>query len=628
MKRILAVLALCLLLCIAPVNGYLKTTTSVGSDYVDIYTNVSGVAGNETWTAPGNVTVRALVVGGGAGSGADNGGGGAGGMVIDNSTYTVVGGTAYQVSVGDGGLGAVSTGVSGQNGQASRFGEIKTNTSGAGGSTTGAGSSGDNGGGGATTGAGGTGTTSGNRGGFGSPSGSAGSRAGGGGGTTYSKGFNGSVDAAGNGQTGIASTILGSSVYYGGSGGGGTETGNTPGTGGTGGGGAGGGQLAAGTAGTANTGGGAGGSGNGYSTGAKGGSGIVAVRYAKVITPEAYFGTNTTAGEYPLAVQLTDASTHTPTSWSYAARNATPGNNTWVTVATTQNPVIVLGVGNWSLRLTATNSAGSTTSTQITWVNVSVGHTISADFTASNTSGIRPLLVTFADTSTTTDATIDARNWSFDDGTVSDLQNPDHTFTDAGEYQVNLTITNTSLSLVSTKLVTITVYKQPAADFSSFNTQGTAPFTTYFYDLSTNLNAGPYTYYTDFGDGNTSTSEIAIHTYNMTGTFTVNHSVTDSVTTAWKNVTGYITVGSPVVAPIASFYGGPQLGAPPLKVFFTDVSSNTPTSWNWSFGDGTFSESQNPAHWFNRSGFYRINLTVTNDAGSNLSSQKNFVMTY
>jgi PKD repeat protein len=65
-----------------------------------------------------------------------------------------------------------------------------------------------------------------------------------------------------------------------------------------------------------------------------------------------------------------------------------------------------------------------------------------------------------------------------------------------------------------------------------------------------------------------------------------------------------------------------------MQVFFTDVSTNTPTGWFWEFGDGTNSSLQNPTHWFNRSGFYRINLTVTNDAGSNLSSQKNFVMTY
>ena len=256
---------------------------------------------------------------------------------------------------------------------------------------------------------------------------------------------------------------------------------------------------------------------------------------------------------------------------------------------------------------------------------------ITADFTASNTSGIQPLLVQFTDTSTTTDATIDSWAWDFGDGNTSALQSPAHVYEIPGTYSANLTITNTSYSLVSTKLVTITVYKQPVADFASFNNAGTATFTTYFYDTSYNLNPGPYTYYWDMGDGNTSTEQAFYYNYNLTGKFDVKHSITDSITTTWKNVTEAINVGTPtppVVEPVASYYGGPQLGNPPLKVFFTDVSSNTPTGWFWEFGDGTNASTQNPEHWFNLSGLYRVNLTATNTAGSNKTSQSNFVIVY
>jgi PKD repeat protein len=93
-----------------------------------------------------------------------------------------------------------------------------------------------------------------------------------------------------------------------------------------------------------------------------------------------------------------------------------------------------------------------------------IPHAITANFTVSNTSGIQPLLVTFTDTSTTTDATIDAWNWSFDDGGISVLQNPDHTFINAGTYNINLTITNTSHSLVSTKIQTVIVYSLPTIE--------------------------------------------------------------------------------------------------------------------------------------------------------------------
>lgn len=302
------------------------------------------------------------------------------------------------------------------------------------------------------------------------------------------------------------------------------------------------------------------------------------------------------------------------------------------TINTSTAATLIYQNGANTVNITSNGRAVSSSLDPSLMANVSliewVPPTITANFSVSNTTGFETLLTHFTDTSTVSGATIDAWNWSFGDGNVSSSQNPSHTYEVPGTHTVNLTITNTSLSLVSTKLGSVTVYKVPVADFSSFNTQGTAPFTTYLYDTSTNLNSGPYTYYWDLGDGNTSTDQNLYYTWNLTGTFDVKHSVTDSFTTKWKNTTGYVTVGTPVVAPVASFYGGPQLGAPPLKVFFTDVSSNTPTGWNWSMGDGTFNESQNPTHIYSSSGFFTVNLTATNTAGSNTTSQTNFVMVY
>ncbi len=39
--------------------------------------------------------------------------------------------------------------------------------------------------------------------------------------------------------------------------------------------------------------------------------------------------------------------------------------------------------------------------------------------------------------------------------------------------------------------------------------------------------------------------------------------------------------------PVADFTGVPTIGIRPLTVQFTDLSSGSPTSWDWSFGDGT-----------------------------------------
>jgi len=79
--------------------------------------------------------------------------------------------------------------------------------------------------------------------------------------------------------------------------------------------------------------------------------------------------------------------------------------------------------------------------------------------------------------------------------------------------------------------------------------------------------------------------------------------------------------------PVASFaFSGNRTIEPydmaPLAVQFTDTSANSPTSWHWSFGDGSISGSQNPAHTYTNAGAYTVMLTVTNAAGSNTTIMK------
>jgi PKD repeat protein len=77
--------------------------------------------------------------------------------------------------------------------------------------------------------------------------------------------------------------------------------------------------------------------------------------------------------------------------------------------------------------------------------------------------------------------------------------------------------------------------------------------------------------------------------------------------------------------PVASFVSNVTNGMNPLVVQFTDSSTNTPTSWNWSFGDGNFSEEQNPVYWYNYTGLYTVNLTATNAGGSDDESKVDYI---
>jgi len=258
-------------------------------------------------TPSAGVTIEYLVVagGGGGGRGANEGygggGGGAGGYRSSSSTFSL--GTAYTITVGNGGTGGsgnyASNMTNGGNSSISGTGVSYSATGGGAGATVfGQGSTGGSGGGsgghysgsapsGGIGNAGGYTPVEGYNGGAGQSGGQAG--AGGGGGA-------GGVGAAATTSTGgvgsnahstwATATSSGVSGYYAGGGGGGGSAGS--GAGGSGGGGAGqnGGTSASGTT---NTGGGGGGNGNG-TAGGSGGSGIVILRYNGSINASATTG--------------------------------------------------------------------------------------------------------------------------------------------------------------------------------------------------------------------------------------------------------------------------------------------------------------------------------------------------
>lgn len=97
--------------------------------------------------------------------------------------------------------------------------------------------------------------------------------------------------------------------------------------------------------------------------------------------PVANFSANVTSGTAPLSVQFTDESTNTPTSWTWAYKNATTG---WIQFATTQNPVFTFPAGTYDINLTATNAAGSDdeikpnylTITNLPYIDISISGSI------------------------------------------------------------------------------------------------------------------------------------------------------------------------------------------------------------------------------------------------------------
>lgn len=68
--------------------------------------------------------------------------------------------------------------------------------------------------------------------------------------------------------------------------------------------------------------------------------------------------------------------------------------------------------------------------------------------------------------------------------------------------------------------------------------------------------------------------------------------------------------------PVAAFIANPNPAQVNQTVSFTDQSTNSPTQWSWTFGDGGTSTSQNPTHSYSAPGTYPVTLTATNADGS------------
>ncbi|HRY76139.1 MAG TPA: PKD domain-containing protein, partial [Methanoregulaceae archaeon] len=167
---------------------------------------------------------------------------------------------------------------------------------------------------------------------------------------------------------------------------------------------------------------------------------------------------------------------------------------------------------------------------------------------------------------------------------------------------------------------------EPVAAFSGTPRSGTAPMTVRFTDASTN---SPTSWSWNFGDGNTTnaTATNPVHTYLSAGTYTVKLTATNAGGSDSETKTGYVTVTSPVIPPVAVFSGTPTSGTAPLTVKFTDASTNTPTSWSWNFGDGNATNAtvQNPVHTYLSAGTYSVTLTATNSAGSDSETETDYV---
>ncbi len=414
------------------------------------------------------------------------------------------------------------------------------------------------------------------------------------------------------------------------------------------------------------------------------GSGILNAKNAlDAVNPElppvAEFSGAPLSGDAPLQVQFTDLTSNAPTSWYWDFGDSG--------TSTAQHPNhTYTAAGVYTVTLTATNAYGTDDEIKTDYITVTANPPV-ADFSADPTSGTEPLTVQFTDLSSgaptqwswdfgdsgTSTAQHPSHTYNAAGSytvtlTATNAHGYDEeikvdyiTVTEQGHSVyafalsdipalgvVNGSYLNTAANDDIYEAITEVAYSgHPRKTYSilehswNFNVTGSSPITCYL-----------MAYRPDNSDGDDFLFEYSTDNSVFYSLFTVN-STTEQLYTAslpasatgeiWVRVTDtnhtwrktsndtiyidYLMIESTVSAapPVADFSAEPTNGYAPLPVQFTDLSSNAPFSWDWSFGDGGTSTAQHPNYTYDLPGTYTVTLTATNAYGNGVETKTDYI---
>jgi len=167
----------------------------------------------------------------------------------------------------------------------------------------------------------------------------------------------------------------------------------------------------------------------------------------------------------------------------------------------------------------------------------------------------------------------------------------------------------------------------PVANFTANVTEGHHPLDVQLISTSTDVTG----YQWNFGDGSENvTIADPVHTFTGVGTFDVVLTASNDNGTSSKNMSIIVTKSAAELKdkkPVADFRADIRRGLSPLTVQFNDSSEHKPSSWSWDFGDGSEpSIEQNPVHVYANPGEYTVNLTVSNEVGTDYKRINQFII--
>lgn len=260
------------------------------------------------------------------------------------------------------------------------------------------------------------------------------------------------------------------------------------------------------------------------------------------VQPLADFTSSATSVYNGETVQFNDISENTPTNWYWEFAGGTPSTSTEMQPVVSYNTT-----GNFQVKLTVSNSAGTDSKTVAEYITVInqpvVVQTPVANFSVSETTVEAGQSVTFTDASANNPTSWE---WNFEGGSplTSNEANPTVIYENAGIFAVSLTVSNdggTNTKSVSQQITVTTPVQVPVADFVADQTAVIEGGLVNFTDKSLN---NPASWRWDFEGGNpsTSTERNPKITYSNANSYKVTLTVTNAAGNNTKTIENYIQV--------------------------------------------------------------------------------------
>lgn len=310
--------------------------------------------------------------------------------------------------------------------------------------------------------------------------------------------------------------------------------------------------------------------------------------------PVANFSGSKLSGCAPLSVSFKDESGGDPKYWDWDLGNGH--------LANVKNPSTTYSQpGTYSVTLVVRNQNGVDAVTKTDYITVYPSPVIST-MSADMTTACLPATIQFTGNASTAVGTISDWLWDFGDGGTSTHQNPGHTYTETGYYNVSLTVT--SSNGCSSRLNRGRYIRMVAGISADFVSAPAAECRPPFGIAFTNESSGPgqLTYSWDFGNGTSSADPDPLAGYAADGDYTV-QLIAQSKYGCRDTVKKTITV-----ATHTTDFDAPDSSCVVKPVSFVNHSSPGASTWLWDLGDGTQSADLNPLKTYRDPGDYTVTL--------------------